>query len=798
MSPVADCNLAEFYLRVPEDPRRKTQLRGFFGCLVTGLNYIHTVKIRHRDMKPENILVKGNSVYISDFGISLDWEFLAGSTTTGPTAKSWVYCAPEVAHDQRRNTSSDIWSLGCIFFEMCTVLKGQTPSAMRRYFQERSESSNFFQNTQAIESWSEELKAAGPESDNLPLSWTEWMMQANPTSRPSAKDLAVEITRVSQMNARAGQYVRECCATNSESDSTTESTCDEDIRDESLEDETTSRLRSPRPSDKSMKLVEGKPEPPIFETRVDNDSPTPIPPIIETTVVEKEKNRSGISTDEPADSSTSISPLGVYTGVPYPPFSRAHSREAVGIQVNNTDFRSSCVNPKQTEINSIIDSEPKDGKSNSADLPPIPLRPTGHQDPILETSEAGPIKQGYKRAVAEMATKLQASKESRGVSPSRDTPGTVNPIHIMGPKIIVDIPSGADNGIGNTRMQDIQRRRSTGSQNILPKLVPWSWTKPDRLFDKLKSDPSFMSFIELRYPDLFKLDSAAEPKEVDFLVELLLRYGLNVESNAYVDTNGISPIFSVLEWGEEYQVVLKRILRAGAKLQYETIDGRTPLTQAAACGYIWAIDILVHAGANVNSEIRRAPLVEAALRNQVKTVEHLVTKHQAMPDLKTTKGETALRAACSEGHLEVARFLLETCRDKIDIEARFKDQTLLLKACLEGKSDVAKLLLEHGADPNGGKDIKKMSYLHHAVRASDAEMVQCLLDHGADVSARSVPVFSGGGALGTTPISEAEKIGKAEINYMLLEAKKDARLGKERAKTSQKRTKIRPRRENSK
>ncbi|KAF2035712.1 kinase-like protein, partial [Setomelanomma holmii] len=123
MSPVADCNLSIFYKDVLGSEENKTILRRFFGCLAHALSFLHQSKIRHRDIKPENILVKGSEVYLADFGISLDWENLTRSTTTADSAKTWTYCAPEVANQQKRNSSSDIWSLGCVFLEMLTTLK---------------------------------------------------------------------------------------------------------------------------------------------------------------------------------------------------------------------------------------------------------------------------------------------------------------------------------------------------------------------------------------------------------------------------------------------------------------------------------------------------------------------------------------------------------------------------------------------------------------------------------------------------------------------------------------------------
>jgi serine/threonine protein kinase len=79
----------------------------------------YTNRIRHKDIKPQNILVKGMNVLITDFGTALDWSKDSGATTSGhPGPTSVNYIAPEVAEHEDRNESSDIWSLGCVFLEM--------------------------------------------------------------------------------------------------------------------------------------------------------------------------------------------------------------------------------------------------------------------------------------------------------------------------------------------------------------------------------------------------------------------------------------------------------------------------------------------------------------------------------------------------------------------------------------------------------------------------------------------------------------------------------------------------------
>jgi serine/threonine protein kinase len=97
MSPVADSNLAEFLRITPFPTNQKTYLRRFYGCLGSAVLYLHHQKIRHKDIKPGNILVHGENVLLTDFGTSLDWTNKGESTTASrPSAISVPYCSPEV------------------------------------------------------------------------------------------------------------------------------------------------------------------------------------------------------------------------------------------------------------------------------------------------------------------------------------------------------------------------------------------------------------------------------------------------------------------------------------------------------------------------------------------------------------------------------------------------------------------------------------------------------------------------------------------------------------------------------
>jgi serine/threonine protein kinase len=86
--------------------------------VLLGLAHLHTMRVCHRDLKPDNILVNPatNAVKICDFGSS---KFLEGPIAGITYICSRTYRAPElILENSSYSFSVDIWSLGCIFGEL--------------------------------------------------------------------------------------------------------------------------------------------------------------------------------------------------------------------------------------------------------------------------------------------------------------------------------------------------------------------------------------------------------------------------------------------------------------------------------------------------------------------------------------------------------------------------------------------------------------------------------------------------------------------------------------------------------
>lgn len=86
--------------------------------IASGMHYLHSHKIIHRDLKSPNVLIgRGEIVKISDFGTSREWNEISIKMTFAGTV-AWM--APEIIRNEPCSEKVDIWSYGVVLWELLT------------------------------------------------------------------------------------------------------------------------------------------------------------------------------------------------------------------------------------------------------------------------------------------------------------------------------------------------------------------------------------------------------------------------------------------------------------------------------------------------------------------------------------------------------------------------------------------------------------------------------------------------------------------------------------------------------
>lgn len=167
-------------------PLTEDIIGSYISQIVYGLQYLHEIHVLHRyifvfiylfisDMKTSNIFVfapDAQIVKIADFGIS---KILDPANLTATMVGTPFYLAPEMCSNQSYGYPSDMWSLGCLIYE---ILEGH------RAF----ESDNLAEILGSVcsGSYSEmKLKHYNPQWREI----VESLLQVDPTDRPSINDL---------------------------------------------------------------------------------------------------------------------------------------------------------------------------------------------------------------------------------------------------------------------------------------------------------------------------------------------------------------------------------------------------------------------------------------------------------------------------------------------------------------------------------------------------------------------------------------------------------------------------------
>ena len=174
---------------------RPDHIKYFMFQLLRGINFVHTARVFHRDLKPNNILINSRcELRICDFGLARA-AFEAGPDTlfwTDYIATRW-YRAPELIMEDRSkySTAIDMWSVGCIFAEMLGHGKVLFPGKNARHMFDQFTDTIGPPPPQAIE------KLRNPQARRLLTQIQTCMRPRRPLDQlfPDADPLAVDVLK---------------------------------------------------------------------------------------------------------------------------------------------------------------------------------------------------------------------------------------------------------------------------------------------------------------------------------------------------------------------------------------------------------------------------------------------------------------------------------------------------------------------------------------------------------------------------------------------------------------------------
>ncbi|XP_072346883.1 MAPK/MAK/MRK overlapping kinase-like isoform X1 [Scyliorhinus torazame] len=113
-----DMNIYEL-IRGRRNPLPEGKIKSYMYQLCKSLDYMHRNGIFHRDVKPENILIKQNLLKLADFGSCR--SVFSKQPYTEYISTRW-YRAPEcLLTDGYYSFKMDIWSTGCVFYEITSL-----------------------------------------------------------------------------------------------------------------------------------------------------------------------------------------------------------------------------------------------------------------------------------------------------------------------------------------------------------------------------------------------------------------------------------------------------------------------------------------------------------------------------------------------------------------------------------------------------------------------------------------------------------------------------------------------------
>ena len=243
------------------------------------------------------------------------------------------------------------------------------------------------------------------------------------------------------------------------------------------------------------------------------------------------------------------------------------------------------------------------------------------------------------------------------------------------------------------------------------------------------------------------------------IAALLLRNGGDIDAR---NNDGLTAL--LLAAGGGHRHLVRALLEHGAQTSLRDPDGRTPLDRARAAGSVEAVKLLLERH-TPEDPASLAPVFEFALENGGEdSVRTALERHTGAQPARLAP---ILAVALEHGHETLARFLLGLHR-----QADPADLAPALELALKrgAKNLVLEFLSIHSRIDKGSrrKGARGATLLHLAVRANNKELVEALVDAGADLDRLDLRK--------STPLADAAKRcqGDTDIVKLLLSEGADA------------------------
>jgi len=183
---------------------------------------------------------------------------------------------------------------------------------------------------------------------------------------------------------------------------------------------------------------------------------------------------------------------------------------------------------------------------------------------------------------------------------------------------------------------------------------------------------------------------------------------------------------------------VRNLLQGGANPDQPLDEGRTALFAAAQYNHVAIARLLIDSGADINRAVDNiTPLLVAAFAGSADVLAVLIEKGAAVDPVTNDRVATPLGSACQAGKTECARLLLRAGGDPNALQGG--NWTILhnmLQNVLPAVPEIVELLLDHGADVNS-RIPSGATPLIIAAQEGDVGIIQTLLRRGAEVDAET-------------------------------------------------------------